>query len=227
MDVDLIYVLDERAGESSIHVDSQLYKYLIKIRRHNIGDNIVFRNSVNMAIAYNYLLQDIAPRKAIFTLESSKIKEVKPDRYFHIGWCVVDTKSIEKSLVMLNEIGVSKISFIYCERSQKNFKPDFKRFTRILQSSSMQCGRTDILELEMIGSLKEFIVKYPDCAVLDFCDTKLPINHNLKTILVGCEGGFSLQERSEISKQRCYRLGTSMVLRSETAVTAVAAMSLL
>jgi len=72
---------------------------------------------------------------------------------------------------MLNEIGVGKISFIYCKRSQKNFKPDIDRFMRILQSSSMQCGRTDIISLEIIDSLGEFVARYPECAVLDFCDT--------------------------------------------------------
>lgn len=227
MDVDLKYVLDDRAGDDSLHIKGELYKYLIKVRRHKVGDNVIFRNSKNTAVAHKYLLKSIAAREAAFTLLNSAIKQIKPDRYLHIGWCVIDTKSIEKTLPMLNEIGVGKISFIYCKRSQKNFKPDIDRFMRILQSSSMQCGRTDIISLEIIDSLGEFVARYPECAVLDFCDTVLPDKHDFKTILIGCEGGFTQDERDEMSQQKCYRLGTKMVLRSETAAVSVAAKSLL
>ncbi len=227
MDVDLIYVLDDRAGDASLHVKGELYKYLIRVRHHKVGDNVIFRNSTNIIVAHSYLLESIAPREAVFKLLKSAVQQMKPDRYFHIGWCVIDTKSVEKTLPMLNELGVSKISFIYCKRSQKNFKPDINRFTRILQSSSMQCGRTGIISMEIIDSLGEFIAKYPDCAVLDFCDNALPDKHDFKTILIGCEGGFTQDERDELSQQKCYRLSTKTVLRSETAVVSVAAKSLL
>lgn len=227
MDVDLIYVLDDRAGDSSLHVKGELFKYLIKVRRHRVGDTIIFRSSLDLTRAHEYLITDIAGREAVLSLVSSWIKEIKPDKYFHIGWCVVDTKTIEKTLPMLNEMGVGKLSFIYCKRSQKNFKPDIKRFVRILQSSSMQCGRTDMMLLEIVHSLKEFVAKYPDCAVLDFCDARLPDNHNFTTVLIGCEGGFSPDEKNEISQKRCYRFGVDTVLRSETAAISIAAKSLL
>ena len=37
----------------------------------------------------------------------------------HIGWCVIDPKTVEKYIASLNEIGVDKITFIYADYSQK------------------------------------------------------------------------------------------------------------
>jgi 16S rRNA (uracil1498-N3)-methyltransferase len=46
-------------------------------------------------------------------------------------------------------------------------------------------------------------------------------------VLIGCEGGFSKEERELLQTQEVFRLNTEMVLRSESAVVAVAAKILL
>ena len=145
----------------------------------------------------------------------------------HIGWCVIDGKSIEKVLPSLNEIGVDRISFIYCERSQKNFKLDFKRFERILESSMQQCGRSSYMKFDIFQNIKDFITKFPSAKVFDFCDTVLEDGSDFDTVLIGCEGGFSLQEKEFLKNQDVFRLDTPMVLRSESAVVAIASKILL
>ncbi len=81
---------------------------------------------------------------------------------------MVDTKIVEKALPTLNEIGVSSITFIYCKRSQRNFKLDFKRLEKILISSSQQSGRDNLMNLNILNSLEEFIKIYPDAKILNF-----------------------------------------------------------
>ena len=71
-------------------------------------------------------------------------------------------------------------------------------------------------------NVKEFIDKYPDTKVFDFCEQTLQDYSDIKTILVGCEGGFSSKERELLSQFERFRLDTPMVLRSESAVLAVA-----
>lgn len=83
--------------------NGELHKYLVKVRRHKVGDEL-----------------DLRAKNA---------------------WCVIDIKSIKKVLPMLNELGVSRITFVYCDRSQINIKLDFARFERILEASMQQCGR--------------------------------------------------------------------------------------
>ena len=125
-------------------------------------------------------------------------------------------------MASLCEIGVSKITFISCDRSQKNFKADFKRFDRIVEASMQQSGRSDFMEFDTAKNIQEFIKNNPSTKVFDFCENTLKSSDNFETVLIGCEGGFSQKERDILKNQESFRLDSPMVLRSESAVMAVA-----
>jgi 16S rRNA (uracil1498-N3)-methyltransferase len=225
--VDLIYVIDDEAGCKNLHIKGDLYKYLVKVRRHSLGDELNFRSRKNLTILHKYRVQNIEPRSMVLNLVSSQNKEIKSEKFLHIAWCIIDSKSIEKVLPSLCEIGVEKISFISSDRSQKNFNLDFKRFNRIMEASMQQSGRSSYIEFDIYKSLKEFIDEFPDTKVFDFCDKTLQNSADFKTVLIGCEGGFSQSERELLSSLEVFRLDTPMVLRSESAVMAVASKVLL
>ncbi len=223
----MIYILCDEASKSSFTIKSDLHKYLIKVRRHEVGDELSMRNKEDIKTLYKYEIQSIDSRSLEVGLISSSVEEVESKKKLHIGWCVIDAKSIEKVLPSLSEIGVSKISFIYCDRSQRNFKLDFKRFERILEASMQQCGRTSFIEFDTFNNIEIFIGEYPHAKVFDFCDNVLSDNADFETVLIGCEGGFSKQEKELLNSQDVFRLDTPMVLRSESAVMAVASKILL
>ena len=223
----MIYLFHADAGKEQLRIKGEDFKYLIKVRRHSVGDRIAFRNKEEIEKLYYYELSELAPREALFTLQSSEISEVSAKQKLHIGWCVIDNKSIEKVLASLNEIGVAKITFIYCDRSQKNFKPDFKRFERIIEASNQQCGRTEMMEFCTHKSIEAFVAEYPEVKVFDFCDKTLECESDFETVLIGCEGGFSPKEKAFLQNQEVFRLATPMVLRSESAAVAVASKILL
>jgi len=218
----VIYVFDEDAGDESLILKGELFKYLIKVRRHTLDDELFFRNKEDIKILYKYKIVELEPKKATLELLNSELSEVKAKRDLHIGWCKIDIKSIEKILPSLSEIGVKKITFIDCERSQRNIKLDFKRFDRILETSMQQCGSTQKIELERSKSLEEFIKLNPDAKVFDFAEKILHNGDEIKTVIIGCEGGFSSKEKEFFSSLEVFRLDTQMVLRSESAVMAVA-----
>ena len=223
----MIYVLDDDAGKTVLILKGEKYKYLIKVRRHSMGDELFFRNKEHIEQLYRYKITDIEPRSVTLELLETKEYVVKPQKNFHIGWCVIDSKSIEKVLASLNEMGVSKISFIYCDRSQKNFKPDLKRYQRILEASNQQCGRTDFIEFETFKDLSSFIQTYPDTQVLDFAPEILEDEASILRVLIGCEGGFSPSEKELLASQKRFRFDTPLVLRSESAALAISAKVLL
>jgi len=223
----MIFLFDENAGKDSFDIRGENFKYLIKVRRHSVGDEIYFRSADNIDKLCRYKISFVGNRSLELKLLETKIYEVKPKKPLHIGWCVIDTKSIEKVLPSLCEIGVGKISFILCERSQRNFKLDFKRFNRILQTSMQQSGRSSFVEFESFKNIKEFIEKFPHAKVFDFCDKSLDSYDDVDTVLVGCEGGFSKEEREFLKDYDVFSLDTPMVLRSESAVVAVASKVLL
>ncbi|WP_229855284.1 16S rRNA (uracil(1498)-N(3))-methyltransferase [Candidatus Sulfurimonas marisnigri] len=225
--MDLTYTFNDDAGKESLHVKGELYKYLVKVRRHCEGDELSFRSRTDMKNLHTYRVVHVEPKVLELSLISSEIKEIKSKNFLHVAWCIIDSNSIEKVLPSLCEIGVEKISFISCSRSQKNFKLDFKRFERIIEASMQQSGRSSYLEFDTYKNIKDFIDEFPKTKVFDFCDNTLNGGAEFETVLIGCEGGFSQDEKEFLSKQENFRLSTSMVLRSESAVMAVASKILL
>lgn len=223
----MIYILHEEASKEHLSIRGDLHKYLVKVRRHKIGDKINLRNKNLMSALYTYEIVELDGRNLELKLLSFVEEEVKSSKELHIGWCLIDVKSIEKVLPTLSEIGVSKITFISCERSQNNFKLDFNRFERILEASMQQSGRSVFMEFAIAKNLKTFLLEYPQTKVFDFCENVLENNSDFETVLIGCEGGFSKEERAFLAAQENFRLATPMVLRSESAVVAVASKILL
>lgn len=223
----MIYTFHDDAGKESLHVKGELFKYLVKVRRHSEHDELCFRAHDNLDILHTYKVLRVEPRVLILSLISSKTKIVKADKYLHVGWCVIDTKSVEKVLPSLCEIGVSKITFISCDKSQRNFKADLKRFERIQEASMQQSGRTSFIKFETSKCIKDFIEKNPSAKIFDFCDNTLKDSSDFDTVIIGCEGGFSQDERELLKSQENFSLKTPMVLRSESAVLAVASKILL
>lgn len=216
------FLFSDDAGKESLKLKGEEYKYLFKVRRHEVGDLLYFRTRSKSEELHKYKVVSLDGRAAVLELISTEFKEVKAEKELHIAWCVIDPKSVEKVLPSLNEIGVERISFIYCARSQKNFKTDLPRYERILETSSQQCGRSKPIVFEVFKTLDAFLQLHPETVVLDFCDEVLGCEDEIKIVLIGCEGGFSDDERKKVEKLRRFRLDTPMILRSESAVMAIA-----
>ena len=214
------YLYHKESGKDNITLKDSDYKYIIRVRRHKKNEIISLRN-LEDNILYSYEITDITKREALLTLKESRYLEVKAKRELHIGWCIIEPKNIEKVLPILNEIGVSSISFIYCKRSQQNFKVDLKRLKRILLNSSQQSGRSDLMRLEILSSLEEFLKLYPKANLLNFSDNSI-ISREIESIVVGCEGGFTQDEVALFNSKDIVGLDTAMVLKSESAVCVVA-----
>lgn len=226
MDDGLKFMLHANAGASELVISGEEYKYLIKVRRHVIGDLIIFRHRDTLMIAYTYRLEKTDGKHAYFILENSQKSVCEASRKLHIGWCIIDPKTIEKTLPMLMELGVSQITFIHCKRSQRNFRLEYDRFVRIMESAMMQCGRTSFIEFSEVPALSTFLNANPEAIVLDFGGEEISQDENFETVIIGCEGGFDESERKAFSSHRIRHFAVPMILRSETAAVAIASMRL-
>lgn len=214
------YLYSEDAGEDSLTLKDDDYRYLIKARRQMIGDEIVFRN-LKSPIAFTYRLDNITKKEVFCTLIKQEEDAVKAYRKLHLYWCVIDPKTIQTTLPMLNQIGVSEITFVYCARSQKNFKLDFPKMEKILINSSQQCGRTDLMRLSQVNSLDQLLQENQNFALLDFGGS---LEYGaVEAVLIGCEGGFSEQERQILQNNYKIGLNSDFILKSETAALSIAA----
>ena len=210
-------------GNSHIIVDGDLHKYLFKIRRHSQDENIFFRNLEDDNI-YEYKSISSGRKDTKFELINFKELILKQTKSLHIGWCIVDNKTVEKMLPSLNELGVEKISFINCQYSQKQFKPNFEKLHKILINSSQQCGRSNLMLLDSYDSLDSFICKYPTTYMFNFSNNHIDTKkEDIETIIIGCEGGFSYNEILKVSSDKIVGIDSNLILRSETATVSVAA----
>ena len=209
---------DKSCGDETLTIKEDNYKYLIKARRHKVNDEIYFRNLEDDFI-YLYRLISISKKDALLELVSKELKIVDNSRKLHLGWCLVDPKTVEKYIASLNELGVERITFIYCEYSQKNFKVNIDKLNRILVNSSSQCGRSSIIKLEICDSLDTFIKENKNVYFLDFSKTSIETKKDdINTLIIGCEGGFSSDERLSFNKDKVVGFDSPLILRSETAV---------
>jgi len=218
------FIYCKQAGIALLNLNTREFSHIFKVRRVRVGEILSFRNLVDDTF-YTYRIRYINKKEATLELEESKIFKIEAKKPLHVGWCIVDPKTIEKTLPFLNELGVSKISFVYCEFSQRNFKIDLKRINRILINSSEQCGRSSLMKIEILNNLKEFLSLYPSAKILDFAKNRMKKGDTCKSFLVGCEGGFSKQEREQMNEKNIIGLENPMILRSETAVLYMAVSS--
>jgi 16S rRNA (uracil1498-N3)-methyltransferase len=210
------------ASQPTITIEAELHKYLFKVRRHSTEDDLYFRNLKDKNI-YRYKVDTIDRRKTILKLIDFEEKVIEPKKDLHLAWCIIDPKSVEKNIASLNELGVTKITFIMCQYSQKQYKQNIEKLEKLLINSSSQCGRSSIIELEMVQNLKSFIEKYPDTYMFNFSQNNITNQKNdIKTIVLGCEGGFSKNEVDLLPSDKIVGIDSNLILRSETAAVTIA-----
>jgi len=222
----VLYLYNAQAGVSSLSLEGDDHRYIFKVRRHKLEDTLYLRN-LEDGLLHRYLITFIDKRSVMLALQESSTLEVKAKQQLHIGWCIIDPKNIEKVLPTLNEMGVEKITFIYCKRSQKSFKIDFKRLEKILLNSSQQSGRSQIMQLDTMKNLEDFLKKYPTSKMLNFSETHFVSSAIFDTIVIGCEGGFHDEEVTLFKPENIVGFDTPLVLKSESAVCAVVSKILL
>lgn len=220
------YLFYEDSGAKNIKLIGDNHHYIFKVRRHKEGDILGLRNLKN-DILYIYKINSIDKKEAFLELVEERELIISTNKKLHIGWCVIEPKNIEKVLPSLNEIGVDKITFITCKRSQQNIKIDFERLHRIVLNSSQQCGRSRMMKFESAKSLKEFLEYYPQSYMLNFSQNHISNIGDIETIIIGCEGGFNDEEIKFFDKNRIVGFDTPLILKSESAVCAVSSKVLL
>jgi 16S rRNA (uracil1498-N3)-methyltransferase len=222
------FIYNENSGADTLKLDREQHNHIFKVRREDAKKPLFFRNLRDENL-YMYKVFQIDKKGALCELIDVKKTPVKKPKEFQIAWSVIDPKIVEKTLPFLNEANLKKLIFVYTKFSQRNFKIDFERLQRITVNSCEQCGRSNLMEFEIFSSLEEFLKKYNDIAVVDFSSNKfddfcgtLP-----KVWLVGCEGGFDENERKRLEKFVKIGFDSENILRSSSAVAAIASKLLL
>lgn len=211
------------AGEQTLIIDGELYIHLYKSRRTKNTQILHFRNLEDENL-YLYSQESIERKQAILKLQETQHKPILSKSEAHLILSIIDNKTLQKVLPFLNELGVKKLTLFYAEYSQRNEKIDLEKLKKILINSSQQCGRSNIIELEVLNNLSNVLELYPKIGVFDFGGERLQ-KTNLP-ILIGAEGGFSPKEREELKNFPKYSTQENIILKSESACVYVASLLL-
>lgn len=222
----MLYLYHKEAATPQLTLVGDEHRYIFKVRRHKIEDTLYLRN-LKDGLLHRYTITYLDKRSVILELQESTTQDIKAKNNLHIGWCIIDPKSVEKVLPSLNEMGVEKITFFYCKRSQKSFTLDFKRLEKILLNSSQQSGRSQMMILEIAEDLSSFLEDNPNAKMLNFSENNFIGTTKIETIVIGCEGGFHEEEVALFEVENIVGFDTPLVLKSESAVCGVAGKILL
>jgi 16S rRNA (uracil1498-N3)-methyltransferase len=212
------FIYDKNAKNELLKIEDENYNYIVKARRHKIDDILDFRN-LEDDFLYSYKISQIDKKSLFLNLLKKEEKIIENSKKIHLAWCVVDPKTIYENISSLNELGVDKITFVYSDFSQKNFKINFEKLEKILINSSSQCGRSSIIKLDIYKNIDTFIADNPDTYFLDFSQTSIDSKVlDIKTLMIGTEGGFSKRERELFNKNFIVGFSSNLILKSQTAI---------
>ena len=212
------FIYDKNAKNELLKIEDENYNYIVKARRHKLDDILDFRN-LEDDFLYSYKISEIDKKSLFLNLLKKEEKIIENSKKIHLAWCVVDPKTIYENIASLNELGVDKITFVYSDFSQKNFKINFEKLEKILINSSSQCGRSSIIKLDIYKNIDTFIKDNPDTYFLDFSKTSIDSKVlDIKTLMIGTEGGFSKRERELFNKNFIVGFSSNLILKSQTAI---------
>lgn len=212
------FIYDKNAKNELLKIEDDNYNYIVKARRHKLDDILDFRN-LEDDFLYSYKISQIDKKSLFLNLLKKEKKVIENSKKIHLAWCVVDPKTIYENISSLNELGVDKITFVYSDFSQKNFKINFEKLEKILINSSSQCGRSSIIKLDIYKNIDTFIKDNPDTYFLDFSKTSIDSKVlDIKTLMIGTEGGFSKRERELFNKNFVVGFSSNLILKSQTAI---------
>ncbi len=212
------FIYDKNAKNELLKIEDENYNYIVKARRHKLDDILDFRN-LEDDFLYSYKISQIDKKSLFLNLLKKEEKIIENSKKIHLAWCIVDPKTIYENIASLNELGVDKITFVYSDFSQKNFKINFEKLEKILINSSSQCGRSSIIKLDIYKNIDTFIKDNPDTYFLDFSQTSIDSKVlDIKTLMIGTEGGFSKRERELFNKNFVVGFSSNLILKSQTAI---------
>ncbi len=227
------FLYQQNAGDFQVEIINDDFTYLIKARRFGVDSVVKMRNLKDKKL-YTYAITEIKKKSALLTKISEQDSQNSHSSPLHLLWAIIDPKVIEKTLPFLNELGIPRISFFYAEFSQRQFSLNLQRMQKILISSSQQCGRIDLMELEALKDFDCVCERYAPFYAFDFGgmdvrehnpfkqDSKSLENASVR-VMVGAEGGFSQRERQRFAK--IITLNDTLILRSESASVFLASLA--
>ena len=204
--------------------------YVVNVMRLKRGSNInCFNKEGEWVSEVVFLEKDRVEVKFL-----NRVKGSLKSSNIELAICLVKKNPMEIILQKATELGVSKITPIISERTEiKDL--NYERAKKIIIEATEQSNQLSPPEISKMIKLNDFLKNLNGSTKLFFADINCKVglkkedvkDKNLKTLLIGPEGDFSLDERKMILENNntiSFSLSKN-ILRTETAT--ISALSLI
>ena len=212
---------------SEISLPADAAHHLVSVLRAKPGQALALFN--NTGIEAQAQLVAVDKRKAVACLDDVRSVDLESPLAVQLAIGISRGERFEHVLQKSTELGVARITPLWCERTEVRLPPDRlekkqQHWQKILESACEQCGRNRVPQLDAPVSLPDLLTHAtaPYRLVLQPGGDRLPFGGLPKPtallLLVGPEGGLSDAEVDQAlaAGYRSWTLGPR-ILRTETA----------
>jgi 16S rRNA (uracil1498-N3)-methyltransferase len=201
----LFYIPDLNENSKTAIFKSDESRHLFKVLRKKVGDEVLITNGNQLMFKGNIL--DISKNNCEVEISKCEKKE-KLGYSLHIVISILKSNErFEWFLEKASEIGITEITPVLCERSEKKFINE-KRLNKVLISAMKQSLKANLPILNPIVKLKDYyksnlsdqlFIAHCNESEKDFLISSVKPKENV-TILIGPEGDFTKYEVEEAVK---------------------------
>ncbi|MBQ7352508.1 MAG: 16S rRNA (uracil(1498)-N(3))-methyltransferase [Clostridia bacterium] len=219
-------------GVKVIHILGDDAHHIARALRMAQGEKIEAVDS--QKTVYNCTLSKFIEDKEIIAIvESESVSDTEPKYEVILYQALPKSDKMETIIQKAVECGATKIVPFKSERcivkiDKKDENKKLDRWQKISESASKQCGRGIIPKIESILTFEQMIEDAKKCDLPLFCyeaedgktikDALKCFNGSKIAIIVGSEGGFSINEAERITNSGIRSVGLGKrILRCETA----------
>ena len=221
-------------GES-IALDPEPSRHVSLVLRMQIGDALVLFSGDNQE--FSATIESIEKRIVHVRIHSVSFGSSESPVKIHLVQGLSKDTAMEWIVQKAVELGVSSITPIITQHCAVKIHKESlikkrAQWTRIAIGAAEQCGRSVVPLIHPIERLTDYVNNHPTHAMITLCPTGQESWRSVTkcekpySILVGPEGGFSLEEEAFLLNHQALRLQLGpRILRTETA--AIAALCLI
>lgn len=221
-----LYIPSNLYEGATISLDANLLHYTTIVLRLKENQLIKIFNSKDG----EFVAKFSHSKKDSHLIVTSFVRKPKLSRYLHLGIAVLKNSVLPEVINQSTQLGATHITLLQTSYSQ-NHSLNIYRYQKIATEAIEQCGRFDLPYISGPISLDKFLKS--DFDLLIFANEKETVfklsevqNWPEKVaLLIGPEGGFSLEEAEKIQKipnSVSVKLSDN-ILRAETASSALLA----
>lgn len=231
MEIRRFYVKPESIVDGNIVIDGEEFLHLTKVLRHKTGYKIIVNNNTD-GIDYYAIITAIERNFARAKIYDTVLNECKCSTDVILYQACPKSDKLDIIVQKACELGVNK-TIIFTSAFSEIGDVKFDRLRRIAVEACKQCGRSRVPIIENTICFNSMLDAISDGVSVHFNEHERVNNYsNLDftkikggkvNLIIGAEGGFSLEEAAAIgSVAKSVTLG-KRILRCETAaITAMA-----